>query len=157
MYENIIAWTGLAILFLLCLPISGMQKLVLWIYGLAIRLTLLGLVAAAAYLWFRPEQIPVDVTDTVRNFAWLQNLLPQPGTPTYGMCLAGLIAVVLLPLLMVVDVCRRVTLPGRAPAITAQRIEPPRSDGRPPPAPLPGRYGRRAAADAMAQAGSPKS
>ena len=159
MYENVIGWAALGLLFVLCLPISGVQRLILLVYGWAIRLTLMGLVGAAAYLWFRPQQIPVEVTDTVNNFAWLRNILPETGTPLYGMCLVGLIAVVLLPMLMVIDVCRRRSVRGPMEVVTARsvdRTEPVRIDALPPPPPIPSRHGRRAAADAMAQAGASK-
>ena len=41
MSEQVIAWAGIFLLFLLCLPIVRVQKLVLGIYGVALRLLLL--------------------------------------------------------------------------------------------------------------------
>ena len=160
MIENIIAWSGLGLLLILCMPFMGVKRLLLFVYGWTLRLALLGAIGAAAYLWFRPAQIPAEIPDTIRNFAWLKNMLPEPGTPLYGMYLVGIVAIVLLPLLAVIDICWRAV--GRytevhTTVVTEQRLEPIRTGGLPPPAPqpvVPSRYGRRAAADAMAQAGS---
>jgi hypothetical protein len=107
MYMHIIAWAGLAMLLILCLPITRLQKLILAIYGWTIRLTLLALIGGAAYLWFRPAQVPVEVTDFMRNFSWMRSALPEPGTPVFGICTAGLASIVLLPLLAAFELCRR--------------------------------------------------
>jgi len=165
MYETIIAWAGLGLLFLLCLPFARVQRTLLVVYGLGLRLGMIALVLAAAYLWFRPAEIPSEVTDTVRNISALERILPEPGTPIFAICAVSLIAVALLPLIAVIDICRRAV--GRtekivvtetvrvqnAPAVFEERSTPVA-----PVAvainPAPSRFGRRAAANAIAQAGS---
>src|SRR5579884_3882749 len=107
MYEQVIVWAGLALLLMLCLPFAAVQKLVLEVYACVLRLALLALLGTVAYLWFRPEQLPVEVTDTVNDFPRLRALLPEPGTPNFGICAAALIVAGLLPLLAVLDVCRK--------------------------------------------------
>jgi hypothetical protein len=107
MYEQVLAWGGLALLLVLCLPLAAVQKLVLEVYGWVLRLAVLALLGTAAYLWFRPEHLPVEVTDTVNDSPRLRALLPQPGTPNFGICAAALVVAGLLPLLAVLDVCRK--------------------------------------------------
>jgi hypothetical protein len=158
MYEQVIAWVGLALLLVLCLPFAGVQKLVLEVYGWVLRLALLTLLGTAAYLWFRPEHLPVEVTDTLNNFPRLRALLPEPGAQPFGISAAALIVAVLLPLLAALDVCRK--LAGwrlrRLRVLTAG----PEAEGPPPPAPASSpalrRVDRRAAADTMAEAASRK-
>ena len=167
MYEQVIAWqviawAGLALLLVLCLPFTGVQKLVLEVYAWALRLALLALLGTAAYLWFRPGHLPVEVTDTLNDSPRLRALLPEPGTPIFGISAAALVAAVFLPLLAVLDVSRQ--LAGRRlrrlRALSARpEAEAPLSPATEPqrgPSPAPRRTDRRAAADAMAQAGSRK-
>jgi len=165
MYETIVAWAGLGLLFLLCLPFARVQRTLLVVYGLGLRLGMIALVLAAAYLWFRPAEIPSEVTDTVRNISVLERILPEPGTPIFAICLVSLIAVVVLPLIAVIDICRRgvgtrervvvseTVRVQNAPAVFEERSTPVA-----PVAvainPAPSRFGRRAAANAIAQAGS---
>jgi len=165
MYETIAAWAGLGLLFILCLPFAGVQRCLLVLYGLGLRLGMIALVLAAGYLWFRPAEIPTEVADTVRNISVLARILPEPGTPIFAICLVSLIAVVLLPLIAVIDICRRgvgtrervvvseIVRVQNAPAVYEERPA-----AVPPVAvaiqPTPSRFGRRAAANAMAQAGS---
>ena len=162
MYEQVIAGVGLALLVVLCLPLAGIQKLVLEVSAWALRLALLALLGTGAYLWFRPEQLPVAVTDTLSNFPELRALLPEPGTQHFGLSAAALVVVVLLPLLAVLDVCRK--LAGRrllrlrvlaagtaAEAPLAPALAPQRG-----PSPALRRIDRRAAADTMAEAASRK-
>jgi hypothetical protein len=108
-YFPIIAWVGLVLLFLLCLPFAVIPKLVLEVYAWVLRLALLGAVGAAAYLWFHPGELPASVTDTLNNWPQLMAILPEPGTPLFGIGAAALIVVVLLPLLAILDVNRRLT------------------------------------------------
>jgi hypothetical protein len=158
MYEQVIAWVGLALLLVLCLPFAGVQKLVLEVYGWALRLALLTLLGTAAYLWFRPEHLPVEVTDTLNNFPRLRALLPEPGTPTFGISVAALVAAVFLPLLAVLDVSRQ--LAGRRLRRLRALSARPEAEAPPPPAtapqrgpsPAPRRADRWAAAAAMAEA-----
>jgi hypothetical protein len=160
MYEHVIAWIGLALLLLLCLPFPVIQKLVLRIYGWALRLVLLALLGAAAYLWFRPEQLPVEVTDTLSNFPLVMALLPEPGTQLFGISAAAVVVVILLPLLAVLDVCGK--LAGVRPEQRRDLgVGPGAAEPLPPapapqrePVPAPRRIGRRGAADAMAEAAS---
>ena len=105
MYVNIIAWAGLGLLFILCLPLPGVQRLLLAIYGLVLRLGMLALVVAAAYLWFFPTQLPTEVGDAVRNTPVLRSVLPEPGTAIFAICAVSLIGVVVLPLIAVIDIC----------------------------------------------------
>jgi hypothetical protein len=160
MFENVIAWAVLGLLFVLCLPLTGVKRLLLFVYGWALRLAMLGLIGGAAYLWFRPAQLPQEIPDTIRNFAWLKNVLPDPFTPLYGVWIAGLAGIVLLPLLAIIDICRSAVarhVEIESTGTTERRVEPARTGGLPP-APQPpiptARYSRRAAADAMAAAGS---
>jgi hypothetical protein len=158
MYTNIIAWTGLAMLLVLCLPVASLQKLLLTVYGWTLRLALVALIVGAGYLWFRPAQAPVEVTESLQHFPWAKSWLPEPGTPVFGICAVGLISIVLLPLLAVFDLCRRSVIRRveHVTTIVDQPAPAPRNASLPPAAPqpinqAPRRFGRRAAADAMAQ------
>lgn len=162
MYETIIAWVGLGLLFLLCLPIARLQRFLLAVYGLGLRLGMIALVVAAAYLWFRPAELPTEVANTVRNSSVLERILAEPGTAIFAICAVSLIAVALLPLIAVIDICRRgvgthervvvseTVRVQTAPAVYEERLAPVAI----PVNPAPSRFGRRAAANAMAQAGS---
>ena len=162
MFENIIAWAGLGLLFILCLPLAGVQRRLLALYGLGLRVGMLALVGAAAYLWFVPTQLPTEIADTVRNTPSWKSILPDPGAPIFAICAVSLIAAAVLPLIAIISICRRTV--GRREKITASEPVQVRAalvlpDGRPPQStqpqdPLPPRFGRRAAANAMAQAGS---
>jgi hypothetical protein len=162
MYEQVIAWVGLVLLLVLCLPFAGFQKLVLEVYGWVLRLAMLALLGTGAYLWFRPDQLPGEVTDTLSNFPWLRALLPEPGTQHFGISAAALVVVVLLPLLAVLDVCRK--LAGRRLLRLRVLAAGPGAEAPPPlgpasqrgPSPAPRRIDRRAAADTMAEAASRK-
>ena len=50
------------------LPFARIQKLVLELSALVLRLALLALVGAAAYLWFHPGDLPAEVMDTSNTF-----------------------------------------------------------------------------------------
>lgn len=161
-YGQVLAWVGLALLLVLCLPLARLQKLVLEVTTWALRLALLALVGAAAYLWFRPQDLPVQVTNTLDAFPALGNILPSPGTQHFGVCVAALVVLVLLPLLAVLDVSRQ--LAGsrlrrlRAVAAEAKAEEaapaPTAAPSRPEPAAR--RVDRRSAAATLAEAGSRK-
>jgi hypothetical protein len=158
-YEQVLAWAGLALLLVLCLPFAPVQKLVLTVYAWALRLALLALLGAAAYLWFRPEQLPAEVADTLNNFPRLKALLLQPGTPNFGIGAAALVVALFLPLLAGLDVCRR--LAGGRPRVLSAG---PGAGEQPPSAPASQRgptaalrrVDRRAAADTLAEVGSRK-
>jgi hypothetical protein len=157
--QQVIAWVGLAVLLLLCLPFAGIQKLVLEVYAWALRLALLAVVGAAAYLWFRPGDLPAQVTDALDTFPRLKAILPEPGAQHFGVCAAAPLVIVLLPLLAVLDVSRK--LAGwrlrRLHALAAETkgVQPPPAS-EPRPAPVVHRADRRAAADTLANAGSHK-
>lgn len=162
MFENIIAWVGLGLLLILCLPLPRVQGIFLAIYGLGFRLGMLVLVAAAAYYWFRPTHLPTEVGNAVRNTPLLTSILPEPGTPIFAVCAVSLIAVAVLPLIAIIDACRR-TVGRRETIVVSEPVRvqtaPVVSEDRLPPAPFaqdlpPSRFGRRAAATAMAQAGA---
>jgi hypothetical protein len=156
-YLPVIALVGLAFLMVLCLPLARIQKLVLELSVLVLRLGLLALLGAAAYLWFHPGDLPAEVMDTsnsfLGNFPRLRGILPSPGTPYFGICATAFFVIALLPLLAVLDVSRK--LAGwrlrrlRALAATPEIVEPA-------PGPAVQRVNRRAAADALAQAGARK-
>jgi hypothetical protein len=154
---QVIVWAGLALLLLLCLPFARIQKLVLEVYAWALRLALLALLGGAAYLWFRPADLPVAVTDTLNRFPGLGAILPEPGTQHFGVCAASLVVILFLPLLALLDVGRK--LAGwrlrrlRALAAEPRVVESPPA---PPPGPAPvvRRADRRAAAASLAEAGS---
>jgi hypothetical protein len=153
-YLPVIALAGLVLLTVLCLSSARIQKLVLELSALLLRLALLAMLGAAAYLWFRPGDLPAEVMDTsntfLSTFSRLRGILPGPGTPYFGACAAAFFVIVFAPLLAVLDVSRK--LAGwrlrrlRALAATPEVVEPPA------PVPAVQRVNRRAAADALAQA-----
>jgi hypothetical protein len=153
-YLPVIALVGLALLAVLGLPFARLQKLVLELSAWGLRLALLALLGAAAYLWFQPGDLPEEVADASNAFlnAWprLRDVVPEPGTPYFGACAAAFIVVVLLPVLAALDVSRK--LAGwRLRRLRALAAAPP--VGAAPPAPAPVyRLNRRAAADALAEA-----
>jgi hypothetical protein len=154
--EQVIAWVGLALLLVLCLPFAGMQKLILEVSAWALRLALLALLGAAAYLWFRPQDLPVQVTDLLEAFPEVGRILPRPGTPSFGICAAAPIVAALLPLLAILDVSRQLA-GGRLRCLRALAAGARAAEGAaapPTPAPAVRRVDRRSAAAALAQAGS---
>lgn len=112
-YPPIVAFAGLALLLILSLPVGGIQKSVLTIYSLGLRLVVLAILGGAAYLWFRPEQLPVEVTNAVQGWPWLASILPEPGSRHFAVCTGALFVLTLLPLLTVLDVTRKAA--GRRP------------------------------------------
>jgi hypothetical protein len=123
MNERIMLWVGLGVLLVLCLPISRIQKLVLEIFAWSLRLAMIGLLAAGAYLWFRPGEMPAAVSGVLNDFPGLLALLPERGTPAFALCLACWIVAALVPFLAVLDVTRK--LAGRVHRIrtlTAHRV-----------------------------------
>jgi hypothetical protein len=158
--QQVLPWlplAGLALLLLLCLPFTGIQRLILEVYSLVLRLAMLGLIGAAAYLWFFPEDLPAGAADALNYSPQLKALLPEPGTHNFGVCAAALAAAVLLPALAVLDVSRN--LAGwRMRRIRVLTSRPVVVEGPAGPAPVIGRtvrrVDRRAAADVLADAGS---
>lgn len=154
MFEPVLALVGLALLAVLCLPFSGIHKLILEVYGLVLRLALLALLAGGAILWFRPNWLPAAETENVLSlFPSLRQILPEPGSQLFGATVAALVTAVLLPLLAVIDVSRK--LAGRRlrrlRVLTREAVV-----EQAPAPPVQHRLDRRAAADTLAQAGSRK-
>jgi hypothetical protein len=155
-YLPVLAWAGLALLLVLCLPFAGISKLVLEVSALTLRLGLLALLAGAAYLWFRPAELPAQVPDTLNRFPRLAEYLPDPKSPYYGTCAVAPIVIALLPLLAVLDVTRK--LAGRRLrqlrklAVAPVVVRPPAVE----PAPAVRRVDRRGAATALAEVGTRK-
>jgi len=152
MYEHILAWGGAAVILLLCLPFSATRKLILELCTWTLRLTIVALLAGGAFLWFRPELLPAECIDVLDTFPRVRDILPSPADQTFGLRAAGLISVVLLPLLAVFDVTSRLAgrryrrlrvLTDTVPAPTEVVVQT-----------APRRPDRREAADTMAQAGA---
>jgi hypothetical protein len=153
MNEQFVLWIGAGVLLLLCLPFSRIQKLVLEVFAWALRLAMIGLLAAAAYLWFRPAEMPGGVSAVLNDFPGVLALLPARGSPAFALCLACWIVAALVPFLAVLDVTRK--LAGRVhrirtltahPVTAATPVEPVATVLRP--------VDRRTAADVMAAAGT---
>jgi hypothetical protein len=160
MYERIVLWVGVGVLLLLCLPISRIQKLVLEISAWALRLAMIALLAAGAYLWFRPGQMPADVSNVLNDFPGLLALLPERGSPEFALCLACWTVAALVPFLAVLDVSRK--LAGRMhrirtltaqPVAASAPVEPVVVAAPPPPPPL-RPVDRRTAASVLTAAGT---
>src|SRR6266542_1451631 len=160
MYEHILAWVGFAFLLLLCLPFAGTRKLILEVYGWAVRLALVALLAGGAVLWFRPELLPTQVVTFVDAIPGLWDILPIAGSQTFGLALAAIAAAVLLPLLAILDVTRKLAgsrLRRLRKLADAARPQPVVPEGTAvSPAPVRHRPDRRAAADTLAEIGSRK-
>jgi hypothetical protein len=159
LFEQGIVWAGLALVLLLCLPIAGIQKLLLDLYAWALRLALLAVIGAAAYLWVRPGDLPVAATNALDTFPGVKAILPEPGARHFGVCAAAPFVIMILPLLAILDVSRK--LAGwrlyrlRALAAEPKVVQTLRAS-EPRPTPLGRRVDRRAAADTLANAGSRK-
>jgi hypothetical protein len=106
MYEQILPWIGLGALLILCLPIPLVQRLVLEVSTWALRLGMIALLAGGVYLWFRPGDLPAMVSDTLNNSPWLLALLPDRGSPAFGLCAACWVVAALVPPLAALDVTR---------------------------------------------------
>jgi hypothetical protein len=105
------AWAGLVVLAILCLPIGTCQKFILGIVSWALRLALVAVLAAGAYLYFRPGDMPAQISNGLNDFPRILSILPDRAAPHFALCLASLIVAPLVPLLMVLDVTR--ALAGR--------------------------------------------
>jgi hypothetical protein len=153
--QVIIAAVGLALLLLLCLPIAGLQKLVLEVFTWALRLALIAALAGGAYLIYQPAALPPEVVAWLNDVPRLKALLPDPSTQLFGPCAAAAVVAPCIPLLAVLDVCRK--LAGRRlrrlRALTAPNATPVTPDAAAQADPAARRVDRRAAADAMMQAG----
>lgn len=153
-YLPVIALAGLALLAVLCLPFAGLHKLVLEVSALVLRLALLALLAAAAYLWFQPGNLPADLAyasfDFLNSWPRLRGIVPDPGTPYFGACVAAIVVVVLLPMLAALDVSRK--LAGWRLRRLRAMAAAPRVVVAPPATTPVYRVNRRAAADTLAGA-----
>jgi hypothetical protein len=160
-YLPVIALAGLLLLLVLCLPIARLQKVVLEFTAWILRLALLALLGAAVYLWFYPANLPAEGMNTSNNFLntvpSLKGVVPEPGTPYFGICAAACVVGVLVPLLAVLDVSRK--LAGRRLRRLRALADAPRVAAAPPqPVPVPAvhRVNRLDAAEALAEAASRK-
>jgi hypothetical protein len=108
MYEQVFLWVGLCVLLVLCLPILAIQKVILEVGTWVLRLGMVALLAGGVYLWFRPGELPEGVSRVVSDFPGLLSLLPDRGSPAFGLCLACWVVAVLVPLLAVMEVTRRI-------------------------------------------------
>jgi hypothetical protein len=126
MYEQILPWVGLGVLLLLCLPIPSVQKVVLEVSAWALRLGMIALLAAGAYLWFRPDDMPSQVSSVLSDFPRLLAILPAQGSQAFALCLACWIVVALVPELALLDVTRKLagTRLCRLRALTAVPVKP---------------------------------
>lgn len=135
MFEQILPWVGFGVLLLLCLPIPSLQKLLLEVAAWGLRLGLIALLAGGAYLWFWPGELPSEVSAWAGDFPRLLAVLPERGTPAFGLAAACLIAAPLVPVLAALDVARAVA--GRRlcriRALTARPVAVATAD---PPAPV---------------------
>jgi len=126
MYEQILPWVGLGALLLLCLPVPAVQKLVLEVTAWSLRLAMIGLLAAGAYLWFRPGDMPAEVSGVLNDFPRLLTVLPERGSPAFALCAVCWIVAALVPVLAILDVTRK--LAGqrlcRLRTLTARPVEP---------------------------------
>jgi hypothetical protein len=107
MYEQILLWVGLGVLLFLCLPIPPVQKLILTVSAWALRLGMIALLAAGAYLWFNPEAMPASVSAVFADFPGLMAILPASGSSSFGLSVACLIVAALVPLLAALDIVRQ--------------------------------------------------
>jgi hypothetical protein len=160
LYIQVLAWLGLALLVLAFLFFSGIQKLVLELYAWLVRLALLGVVGAAAYLWFQPADLPVVVKDTLDELPRLRAILPETGTPSFGVYAATPLVFLLVPLLAILDVSRKLA-GGRLRKLRTLTEE--QKVVQPQPAQIASRptvpvrrVDRKAAANTLAEAGSGK-
>lgn len=98
------AWAGLVVVAILCLPIGACQKIVLSIVSWALRIALLAVLAGGAYLFFRPGDMPAQVSNVLNDLPRLLSILPDRAAPRFGLCLACLVVAPLVPVLMMLDV-----------------------------------------------------
>jgi len=106
MYD-IVPWVVLGVLLFLCLPILTVQKVVLAVSSWVLRIALVGLLTAGAYLWFRPGDMPAQVSAVLNDFPGLLALLPERNSPAFALSLACWIVAALVPILAALDVARR--------------------------------------------------
>jgi hypothetical protein len=106
MYD-ILPWVGFGALLLLCPPILPVQRVVLDVSTWAMRIALVGLLLAGAYLWFRPGDLPRSVASVLSDFPGLLALLPERGSPAFALCLACWIVAAFVPLLAAFELTRR--------------------------------------------------
>ncbi len=142
MPETVLPLAGLALLALLCLPWRGVQRFLLTLTSLALRLAALAVLGIAAYWTLRPDQVPPAVADVLSDLPWLRAVLPDVSAPHFPACLAALAVALAVILIALLDVARR-PRPAQVVAVVPER-----------PAPPPPRYDRRAAADALVGAGA---
>src|SRR5207253_114391 len=110
----------------LCLPVQPVQRAVLTVSAWALRLGMIALLAGGAYLWFRPNELPAEVSRVLNDFPGMLSLLPDRGSPAFALCLACWVVAALVPLLAALDVTRKsagrvveIRTPAAAAAVVA--------------------------------------
>jgi hypothetical protein len=146
MAEQSLPWVGLGLLFLLCLPIRFLQKLVLEVSVWGLRLGMIALLAGGAYLWFSPGDLPAFVAVLLNDFPGLLSKLPPMGSAAFALTAACYIVALFVPVLAGLDVARRrcrdypavVTEAAEAePAPRTKRVRREEPAPEPEPAPVP--------------------
>jgi hypothetical protein len=155
-YEQVLAWAVLVVLLILCLPFTGLSRLVLEITVWGLRLAMIALLAGAGYLWFYPDQMPPAVMSVLSGWPNLLAFLPERGSPYFGVGLIAPVVAALLPVLAILDLIR--LLAGRPlrqlrAIASGKAVVPAAAPPAPAPAPAPARaMDRQTAAAAMAAA-----
>ena len=108
MSYTIILWASAALLFLLCFPLASTRKFVLEVFALILRVSMWAVLIAGGVLWFRPELLPAECANFVSNSPELSRYLPAPGTQSFGLVVAILVAGATVPCLAMLDVTRRI-------------------------------------------------
>jgi hypothetical protein len=151
---DFLPWVGLVVLGLFCLPIPFMQRVILQVSTWALRLAIIGLLLGGAYLWFRPDAMPPRVSAILADFPGLLALLPDRGSPAFGLCLACWLATALVPIVAGFDVARRLCLVRTRPVVEAESVLPVAEQVEEMGVPVLRPVERRTAAAALATAGS---
>ncbi len=107
MAELILPGVGFAVLLLLCLPLGSVQRLVLAVTSWVLRLALIVLLLAGAYLTLQPGDVPQQVAGIVAEVPGGLGWLPPIGSPAFGLSLACALVAPVVPLLAVIDCVRR--------------------------------------------------
>src|SRR5687767_14493123 len=103
MHEPVPPWIGPTSLPAVCLPMPVIQKVILEVGTWSLRLGMVALLAGGVYLWFRPGELPAGVSRVLSDFPVLLSLLPDRGSPAFGLCLACWVVAALVPLLAVME------------------------------------------------------
>ena len=154
MPEQILICAAFVVVLFLSVPCSGCRKLILELSTWLLRLTVFGLLAGGAVLWFRPDLLPVEVVEVVQDSRLLRDMLPETGSQFFGLAAAALLTAILLPLLAAFDVTRK--LAGWRVRTLTDEANPPVAAGETGVAYYRLPSDRRGAAETMSQVGSRK-